>query len=202
MRVYQNACPAVAVKSTDHRAKSWGSSTSLPHSLQAFQPVLIANSITMSTAGSLQLRCGDCRMRNVNREVKRGGRLWTSIINTGKSEITNEQFSIILTTMVDWRKNTLHRDYADIWWILTDFQSHEIIPTNFEYLIINFWSFNHCYKCLFIYNYKHCYLTNREWSRRSGPLTLSCWCWLSICTTCSCNCFAIPHHYNNKSTLA
>lgn len=163
----------------------------MQRNLQAFQPVLIANSINVSTAGSLQLRCVDSRMKNVNREVKKGGRLRTFIINTGKSEITNEQFSIIYKTLVDWRKNTLHRDYADMWWILSDFHTHEIISTKFEYLMINFRSTNHSYKCLCIYNYQHCYLTNWEWGCRSGPLTLSCWCWLSICITCSCNCFAM-----------
>lgn len=94
MRVYWNACPAVAVKPTDHRAKSRGSSTSLQRNLRAFQPVLIANSINVSTAGSLQLRRVDSRMKNVNREVKKGGRLRTSIINTGKREITDEQLFI------------------------------------------------------------------------------------------------------------
>lgn len=77
-------------------------------------------------------------MKNVNRGVKKDGHLQTSIINTGKGEITNEQFSIIYTTIVDWRKNRLHRDYADIRWILTDFHSHEIIPTKFDDLMIIF----------------------------------------------------------------
>lgn len=128
-------------------------------------------------------------MKNVNRRVKKGGHLCISIINTGKSEITSKQFSIIYTRMVDWRKNTFDRDYADIWWILTDFHSHAIITAKFEYLMIIF-------KTLTIIN-KHCYLTNQGWVRRSGPLMLSC-----IFMTCYCKCFTMSHHYNNESTLS
>lgn len=60
-KVYLNACPAVAVESTDHRAKSRGLRISLQCDLQVIQPVLIAISINVSTVGSLQLRRVDSR---------------------------------------------------------------------------------------------------------------------------------------------
>lgn len=52
------------------------------------------------------------------------------------------------------------------------------------------------FKTLTIIN-KPCYLTNRGWVRRSGPLMLSC-----IFTTCYCKCFTMSQHYNNESTLS